>query len=159
MKFFRGRWFLLISGGVALIALLNVTVGFLALKRLEKKAGAPIQGTFRPRLFFPSFTLENSHLDWQGRFQVLSGTVRVAYDPFFLLPGWKFRTRIEGRNLAVRFAGELAASQGVSETQVNRVEADLAFLDKGPPEVFKFVVQSPEFQFNLVKEPSSKTEN
>lgn len=159
MRLFRGRWIFLLAGGLALVGLLNCGIGFLALKRLEKKAGAPIRGTFLPYPFLPRFVLKNSSLNWQGRFQVLSGTVHVRYDPFFLLPGWRFRTRISGWNLAVRFSGDLAASQGISEVKVDWAEADFAFFEKGDPEIFLFDVQSPQIHFHVVKEEGPRTEN
>lgn len=152
MRLFRGRWIFPLAGGLALGGLLNCGISFVALKRLEKKAGAPIRGTFLPYPFLPRFTLKNSSLNWQGRFQVLSGTVHVRYDPSFLLPGWKFRTRISGRDLGVRFSGDLAVSQGISEVKVDRAEADFAFFEKGEPEIFLFDVQSPQLRFHLVKE-------
>jgi hypothetical protein len=148
MKFLRSV-LLYAAGAALLVGLANVGVSFFALKRLEKKAQAPIQGTFLPDLLRPSFILKDPHLDWQGRFQVSSGTFYVEYDPLFLLPGRRFRTQIEGKDLSVRLLGELAESQGLTEVRIDRVEADLAFARKGPPEVFVFKVESPQLQFHL----------
>ena len=131
---------------------LNVAIGFAALKRLERKAGGPIRGSFLPYPLVPVFVLKNSNFDWDGRFRVISGQVVVRYDPFFLIPGRKFRVRITGRDLRVLFSGELAESQGVSEVKMDRVEVDFAFFDRGSPEIFLFDVQSRQIKFHLVKE-------
>lgn len=148
--------------------LFNIGTSFFALKRLERKAEAPLQGTFIPDLFQPSFTLKDPRLDWQGRFQVLSGTIHVEYDPWFLIPGRKFRTQIEGRDLSVKLTGDLAESQGITDVKIDRVQADVAFARKGPPELFFFDVESPELQFHLsprekpeenVKTPGEETVN
>ncbi len=152
MKLFRSRSVSLFLGGAVLIALLNCGVSLVALKRLEKKAGAPIRGTFLPQPFFPGFTLKNSRLNWQDRFEVLSGNIHASYDPFSLLPGRKFRVRIGGRDLTVRFSGDLAESQGISEVRVDRAEADFAFFKKGDPEIYFFDVESPQLHFHVVKE-------
>jgi hypothetical protein len=149
VKFFKGEWLLYVAGAILLTGLANVGAGVFVLKRLERKAEAPIQGTFLPDLFRPSFTVKNSKLDWQGRFQILKGTFYVQYDPLFLLPGRKFRTQIQGENLEVRLLGELAKSQGLQEVQIDRVEADLAFVRKGAPEILYFDIDSPQLQIHL----------
>ena len=136
-----------------LVSLLNPLAGHVALKRLEKKAGAPIRGTFIPHVLFPAFTLKNASFDWQGRFQVVSGTVEVRYNPLFLIPGQKFRVWIEARKLPVRFSGGLAESQGFSRATLEHVVADMAFPHKGSPEIFLLDIHSPEMTFRLVKEP------
>ena len=156
MKLFPDRWALYLGGGIFLAGFLNAGVGFVALKRLEKKAGAPIRGRFLPHLYEPAFTLKNPNLEWRGRFQVSSGTLRVHYDPLFLLPGRKFRARIEGQNLRGRLFGALAESQGVSEVTVHHVEVDFAFSKSKTPEIFSFHIQSPELQFQLIQK---ETEN
>ena len=134
------------------MVLANAGLGFFALKKLEKKAGGPIRGTFLPHVVFPSFTLKNARLDWEGRFQVLSGTVVVRYDPSFVIPGRKLRVWITGRDLEVRLAGKLVEGEGLSSFQGVRVDADLAFPYHGPPEIFLFDVQSDQMKFRLAKD-------
>jgi len=148
------RWVFLALGTMLLAVVVNPLAGWLALKKLERKAGAPIRGSFYPHLLFPAFSLKNASFNWQGRFQVRSGTVEVRYDPFSLLPAQKFRARIEARDLPVSFSGELAASQGFSQLNVDRVTADLAFFEKGSPEIFLFDVRSREMTFRLAKAES-----
>lgn len=150
--FVRGRWASFVLGAVALGVFANTGLGIAALKRLEKKAGAPIRGTFVPHLVHAAFTLKNPRINWQERFEVTSGTFRVHYDPLFLLPGHKFRAKVEGQNLEVRLFGELATSQGLAELKVDKVVADFAFFVKGPPEIFLFDVQSQQMSFRLVKD-------
>jgi hypothetical protein len=147
----QGLRFLLI-GSFVLVLGLNPLAGYLVLKRLEKKAGAPIQGKFVPSFVLPAFTLKNSSFDWQGRFRVVSGTVRVRYNPFFLIPGQKLRVQLVGEKLPVRFSGELAASEGFSEMTVEHAVADFAIADKGPPEIYLLDIRSPEMTFRLAKE-------
>lgn len=143
---------LYLIGGAVLIYCLNAGMGVLALKKLETKAGARISGVFLPHAFQPSFTLKDPQLKWQDRFQVTSGTVKVQYDPLFLLPGHVFRVRIWGRELGVKLFGELIESQGLSEMVVTRVDADLAFARGKNPEIFLLDIRSPELQFLLAKE-------
>jgi len=133
------------------MALLNAGGGFWALKKLEKKAGTPIQGTFLPHLFRPAFTLQDARLSWQNRFQVLSGDIGVRYDPLSLFPGRKFHVYIKATGLRVRLFQDLLESQGLAEIGVEEAKAELAFSREGPPEIFLFNVQSPELRFNLVK--------
>lgn len=131
--------------------LLNAGGGWWALKKLERKTGTPIEGTFLPHLFRPAFTLKNSRLAWQDRFQVLSGDVNVSYDPLSLLGRRKFRVQIRGSNLKVRLFADLLESGGLSEASVDEVYADIAFSKQGPPEIYSFQIQSPELRFNLVE--------
>ena len=147
-----GRVFLLILLGSVLGSATNTVLGFVVLKRLEKKSGAPIKGQFVPHLFAPSFSLKQAKVEWQKRFRVDSGTFTVRYDPLSVLPGRKLRTWIEGRDLEARLFGELAESEGFSDVRIDRVRADLAFFRKGPPEIFAFDVQSPQIQFHMTKE-------
>lgn len=139
--------------------LVNPFLGVLALKRLEKKAGSAIQGAFLPDFVFPAFTLRNARFRWEDRFEVRSGTLRVHYRPFVPFPGWKLRSRIEGRDLDVGLSGKLAESQGISQVHVKQVTADLALGDEGDPEIFLFDIRSREIQFRLIKESASKTVN
>lgn len=148
----QGRWISLLLGGAVALAFLNAGAGFVALKKLEKKAGAPVRGIFLPYFCLPIFRLKDPKFDWQGLFQVQSGSIQVRYDPFFLIPGWKFRVRITGGDLRVRLSGKLAEEQGFSEIKVDRVVADFALRDEGPPEVYWFDVQSKQMQFRLAKE-------
>ena len=148
------RWIALVGGGILLAMAFNPLAGWVAFKKLERKAGAPIRGTFLPYVLFPAFSLKNASFDWQGRFQVRSGTVEVRYDPFSLLPGRKFRALIKARDLPVNLSGELAASQGLSRLKVDQVTADLAFFEKGSPEIFLFDIRSKEMTFRLAKEMS-----
>lgn len=148
----RGRWIMALAVGLLLSALLNAGLGFVALKKLEKKAGAPIRGIFLPHFLQPAFTVKDPKLDWQGRFQVLSGSLRVRYDPLFLVPGWKFRVQVEGRELAVSLGGELAESQGLKDVKVDRFEADFALPGEGDPEIFLFNIESPQIHFRLAKQ-------
>lgn len=148
------RWSFLVTGGILLVVSLNPLAGWVAFKKLERKAGAPVRGTFLPYFLVPVFRLENASFDWQGRFRVHSGTIEVRYDPFSLFPGRKFRARIEAKDLPVSFSGELAASQGLRRLNVEQVTADLAFFDKGPPEIFLFDVRSKEMTFRLAREIS-----
>lgn len=127
----------------------NAGTGFWALKRLERKAGTPIRGTFLPHLFQPAFTLKDPDLAWQKRFQVLSGSIRIHYNPLSLLPGRKFRIQIGGQNLTLRLGDEWARSQGLSEVKIERFQADFAFSDKEDPEIFLLDVQSPQLQFHF----------
>lgn len=139
---------------------LNPVLGWVALKKLERKAGAPIQGFFLPHVILPAFTLRDARVDWQRRFRVVSGTLQVRYDPFSLIiPGRKFQVSIEATNLPVQFAGDLAASQGFSRVTVDRVAVDLAFFEKGNPEIYLLDVRSKEMTFRLVKEEGSKSVN
>ena len=149
MNLFLRRWFSTLAGGILLVFLFNTATGFIALKRLEKKSGSKIRGSFIPHLFFPAFTLKNSNLNWQDRFEVLSGTVRVRYNPIFFFPGGKLRVQMKGHDLSVKLSGELALSQGLSEVKVDTVEADLALPEKGTPEIFLFDIQSPELKFHI----------
>ncbi len=146
-----GRWLFFLAWGMLLTALLNAGAGFWALKRLEKKAGTPIRGTFLPHLIQPAFTLKNSQVSWQGRFQVDSGDLRVQYDPLSVFWGRKLRVRVQGSDLHVRLLGEWATSQGLSEARVDSLDADFALPEKGAPEVFLFDLDSPELQFNLTE--------
>lgn len=148
----RGRWVPLLIGVIIGIVLINIGVSLSVLKRLEKKAGTPIRGIFLPHLFHPSFTLKDSRLNWQGQFQILSGTFRVRYDPWFFFRAQRLRTQIEGWDVAVQFSGELAQSQGLGEALIDHVQADFAFSGKRTPEIFLLDVRSPQLQFHLMKE-------
>ena len=152
MKGISGRWIFPFLTGLVLIAALNTAAGYWVLKRLEAKAGAPFQALFLPHLWKPGFTLKNSRFEWREDFEVQSGTIEVRYDFGSLLPGQRLRIRIKGSGVKVRLSKALAESQGAEEVRIERVEADLAFSRKGPPEIFNFDIQSPELQFRLVKE-------
>lgn len=149
MRQLWGRWLAFSIWGAALVTLINTGTGLWTLKRLEKKAGAPIRGTFFPHLFRPAFTLKNPNLAWQKRFQLLSGTVRVHYDPLSLLPGRKLRVQIGGQDLVVHLGDEWAKSQGLSRVKIKRVRADFAFSDQEDPEIFLLDVDSPQLQFHF----------
>lgn len=152
MKGISSWWIFPFLAGVLLIAALNTAAGYWVLKRLEIKAGAPLHADFLPHLWRPAFTLRNSRLEWQKDFEVQSGTIEVRYDFWSLVPGKRLRTQIKGFNLEVRLSKALAESQGVEEVRIERIEADLAFSRRGPPEIFHLDIQSPELQFRLVKE-------
>ena len=161
------RWILPLLGAVILIAFLNAGLGFWALKRIERKAGTPIRGIFLPHLLQPSFTLRNAKLVWQGRFEVLSGVIRVRYNPLSVVGGGKFRIQVTGSDLDVRFLKETTFS-GLhpSEIQIERITADLAFLRGKPPEIFSLEIHSPELEFhfseksrNSFKAMNLRTEN
>lgn len=130
---------------------LNAGGGFWALKRLERKAGTPIRGTFLPLLFQPAFALKNVNAAWKDRFQVVSGNLWVHYDPLSLLPGRSLRIQVEGSDLKVRLSGDLLQSHGLSELRVEHVRADFALSDEGEPEIFLFEVDSPELQFHFAE--------
>ena len=134
-----------------MIVLLNTGGGLWTLKKLEKKAGAPIKGTFLPHLLRPAFSLQNVRLGWQDRFRILTGDLEVRYDPLSLLTGRKLRVSIQGYRLRVQLFGDLLKSQGLSEAHLDKVDADIAFSEHGEPEIYLFRVQSPELQFNLIE--------
>ena len=144
-------WVFFLLGGVLVASLLNAGGGLWALKRLEKKAGTPIQGTFQPHVLRPAFTLRNASLSWQNRFRILSGDIEVRYDPLSLLPGRKLRVHIKGARLGVQLMGDLLESQGLSDIRLDKVDLDFAFYERGAPEIYLFRVESPELQFNLVE--------
>ena len=141
----------MVGGGLSFLLLLNVGIDFWVLRRLERKAQAPIRGVLIPHFFLPSFSLLNPSLDWRGRFQILSGKISVQYDPLFTLRNQKLRTRVTGQNLTVRFSHELALTGGLSEAKVERAEADFAFSREGPPEIFLLEVRSPQINFHLAR--------
>ena len=148
------RWFSFLIW-IALLAFgLNTGLGFWAMKRLEKKAGSSFQGTFIPHFLRPAFTLKNPQLVWQDRFQLVSGDLSVQYDPLSLF-GRKLRVQVKGSDLNVRLFGDLIKSQGLSEAEVEKVEADFAFSDHGPPEIFLFNLRSPQLHFNLMEKSSN----
>lgn len=147
------RWLASFAGVVLFVGVLNAAAGLLTLKRLEKKAGAPIHGTFIPHLIQSAFTLKDPSFDWQDRFQISSGTLVIHYEPLSILPGRPFRTQIRGRDLGVRLYGELAASQGFSQVRIDFVEADLVFSRGKTPEIYLLHIQSPQIRFHLVKSP------
>lgn len=152
------KWFVYALGGLCLMSLLNGAIGFLALKRLEKKAGSPIRGHFIPHLLSPVFTLKNPDFQWQERFQIHSGTLTVHYDPSFIIPSLKFHVHLRGQDLGGRLLGELAESQGLSEVKLDRVEADLAFSKEENPEIFLLDIRSPVIRFHLSRNPEEKIE-
>ncbi|MBI4115813.1 MAG: hypothetical protein HY447_04465 [Candidatus Omnitrophica bacterium] len=155
MRLPGGRFFAYIGAAALGVALLNTGTSFLALKKLEKKAGTPIQGILIPHFLSPSFTLKNPRINWQNRFEVISaGNLEARYDPLFLL-GRKFRVQVKGSDLAVRLEGALAESQGLSEAHVDEVTADFALPRKGDPEIFSFQLHSPELQFQLAEKKSA----
>lgn len=167
MKWGGVRWILALVWALALTGMLNAGTGLWALKRLEKKAGTPIRGTFLPHFLHPAFTLRNVELSWQGRFEVLSGTVRIHYHPLAVLVGRRFRVQMEGSNLVVRFLQD-SAFPGVhlSEVPIGSLTADFAVSQRKTPEIFALDVHSPELEFhfagknrNLVKQASPRTEN
>lgn len=134
------------------VGCLNVASGFWVLKRLERRAKTPIRGEFFPAFLNFAFTLEKLQLDWRGDFQVISGKVRVEYDLLSLVPGRRLRVRIRGEGLGVRLPNPLAESAGTREVKISRVDLEIAFSKEGPPEIYLLKVDSPELQFNLVKE-------
>ena len=162
-----GRWILTLLWAVVLIAFLNVGLGFWALKRIERKAGTAIHGDFLPDLFEPAFTLRNAKLVWQDRFEVLSGVVRVRYNPLSIVRVVKFRFQVTGSDLDVRFLKE-ATFSGLhpSKVQIEHITADLAFLRGKTPEIFSLEIHSPELDFhfseknrNSFKTMNQRTEN
>lgn len=142
---------LFLAWGIILVIFLNAGIGFWALKKIEKKAGTPIRGVFLPHLLAPAFTIQNPSLTWQDRFQLLSGHLHVQYDPLSLLPGRELRIQVRGTGLKVRLLGKWSEREGLGDMQVEQVEGDFAFSEKGPPEIFLFNVQSPELNFNLLQ--------
>lgn len=156
MRFFGIRWLLALAWGLALIGILNAGTGFWALKRLEKKAGAPIRGTFLPHLFQPVFTLKNARLSWQNRFEILSGSVRVQYDPVSVLVSRKFRIQVAGSDLEVRFLKELVFSGGRSQVKIDMLAADFAISDRKTPEVFRLEIHSPEMEFHFAEKDGNR---
>lgn len=149
MTVFRVRWVQVVMSAMLGVASLNMGLSFWVMKRLEKKAGSPIQATFLPDVFYPSFTLKNIHLHWQDRFQVLSGTLHVQYNPLSLFTSRKLRVQIEGSNLTTQLLGEFAESQGISRAEVDRAKIDFALGDQGPPDVFLLEVHSPQLEFQM----------
>ncbi len=167
MKWVRGQWLFALGWIIFLTALLNMGTGLWALKRLEKKAGTRIHGTFIPYLLQPAFTLKNASLTWQNRFTVVSGTFFVRYHPLSVLAGRSFRVQVNGSGLVVRLL-ENSALPGVhpSEIKVDRFDTDFTVSPRKVPEIFSLNVQSPELEFNfsekdrnLVKQAGSLTEN
>ncbi len=138
--------------GIILIVLLNTGTGLWALKRLEKKAGTPIEGSFIPHLFKPAFTLTNAKLSWQDRFEVLSGTVKVRYDPLSVVVARRFRIQVEGRDLKVHFLkGMSFAFEHPGDVKIDYVAADFALADKKSPEIFALNIHSPEIEFHFAE--------
>lgn len=143
---------LTLSWGIILIVLLNTATGLWALKRLEKKAGTPIEGTFLPHLLKPAFTLKNARLCWQDRFEVLSGTLKARYDPLSVVVGKRFRVQLEGRDLNVHLMKGLAFARAhPADIRLDYVTADFALTDKKDPEIFALNVNAPEIQFHFVE--------
>lgn len=137
------------AGALAVIALLNTGGGFLVLKSLERRAGAPIHGRYIPQLVSSAFSVHRLKLGWRGEFQVTDGTVRVRYD--FL--SWVFRrvlrVRLKGTHLKVRFQSERLPFPTGREFQIDRIDATFNFRPKGPPEIVSFQLDSPELKFQL----------
>ena len=156
MRFFRIRWLLALAWGFALIGILNAGTGFWTLKRLEKKAGAPIHGTFLPHLFQPVFNLKNARLSWQNRFEILSGSVRVQYDPVSVLVSRRFRIQVAGSDLEVRFLKELALSGGRPQVKIDTLTADFAVSNKKAPEIFRLEIHSPEMEFRFAEKDANQ---
>ena len=151
MKFLRGRWLLFLLWGIALIGMMNAGTGYWALKRLERKAGAPIRGTFLPHLFQPVFDLKNARVSWQDRFEVLSGTVRVRYNPLSVLVRRRFRIQVDGSDLEVRVLKALSFSGGRSQMKIDSLAADFAISSGKTPEIFRLEIHSPEMKFHFAE--------
>ncbi len=150
MNFHWKQWVFALSWGLILIVLLNTGTGLWALKRLEKKAGTPIAGSFRPHFFKPAFTLKDAKLSWQDRFEVLSGTVKVQYDPLSVVAGRRFRIQVEGSNMKVHFLkGPAFAMAHPTDVKIDYVAADFALTDKKNPEIFALNINSPEIEFHF----------
>lgn len=138
----------LLIWGVICVTLLNAGAGFWVLKKLEKKAGAPIHGRFIPHVFQPVFSFKGPQFSWEGRFEVFSGSLRVRYDPLSLFPGRKMRIHVWGEDLKVRLFDKLLESQP-SEVVVNRAESELEIPRKGAPEIFFLEIDSPQIDFHI----------
>ncbi len=134
---------------ILIILLLPAASGYWIRLELEKRTEMEIGGTYIPRLIFPSFFLRDAHFAWDDKVKLVSGHLKVDYDLFSLLSGRPLRVTLTSSNLTIKLLGEWADMEGISDVQLDRFYADLAFDGDGLREVFQVHAESPTLQFHF----------
>lgn len=118
---------------------------------LEKRLDTKISGSYAPAFFLPSFEIRDVRFEWDEKVKLLSGHLKVGYDPLGFLFGQDLRVRLSGRDLKAELLGEWAESQGLRELPLEEFQAEITVGPKGLKEISSLTVESSVFQFHIQK--------
>ena len=110
---------------------------------LENRMKTKIEGVFSPAFFVASFRLRDARFVWPGRVKLISGDLKIDYDPFSFLRGESLRIKISSQNLSVKLLGKWAEAEGIEDVKFEHFFADLGMGREGLEEVFGIEAQSP----------------
>ncbi len=120
-----------------------LAAGLWVKQEIERRLTMDIQGVFWPGFFRPSFELKKANFIWQDKVKVLSGNLKIDYDPISLLNHRRIRVRMEGRDLSAVLLGKWAETQGVQDLKFHDFFADFEIGEKGLEEVNALKAHSP----------------
>lgn len=144
----RLRWVVvLVVAAAAVPAVGGLAVSHLIQRRLDLK----VEGIFVPIPFFPAFYLRDARFHWKDRVELLSGDLKVDYDPASFVAGRILRVRLSGNHLEIRLLGRWAELEDTEHAQVDQFHAGLGFGPQGLEEIDSVRLQSPTFQFQIRK--------
>lgn len=149
-KIKRGVWYF-----AALILVSSVVLPFLAAWKvqasLEKRIEIKMSGQILPVFFTTTFFIRDARFEWRNKVKLISGNLKVTYDPVFFLKRDYLRVRLVGHGLSAKLLGDWAKVQGVEELGLDSLDADLVFDRKGLKEINGIEALSPAFQFRIKK--------
>src|SRR3989344_1159700 len=116
--------------------LLPPVLGWVVWRDLGHRMKMKISGRYTPAFFVPSFEIRNVHFEWDEKVKLLSGNVRVTYDPLSYVFKNAFRLRLSGENLSAKLLGEWAQMEGVQDATLKHFHADFLLGKKGLEEIY-----------------------
>jgi hypothetical protein len=133
-----------------LLALFSSSIlGLWVKQELENRMKTEIQGRFSPVYFQPTFYLQDVHLKWKDKVEVLSGDLKVDYDLFSLLGGNSLRVKISGQNISTKLLGDWSQMGAPEQVEFENVYADLGFGRKGLQQIYGLSAKSPVWNFEI----------
>jgi hypothetical protein len=139
----------IILAGVLAGAAIPPVSGWIVFKEIQHRLKFKVAGRFCPSYFFAGFFVEDASFVWEDRVELLSGSVKVEYNPVSVFTGELLRVKITSRGAQVRLIGEWSRTQGVGRAAIDFVNAELGLGRKGIREIDAVDVRSPAFRFEI----------
>ncbi len=137
--------------GIAIFLLAwPVVCGYWVKSRIEHRMKMPVRGTYVPVFLVPSFYLKNAEFEMPGKVKLLSGHLKVDYDPFSVFLG-NMRVKLSSDRIQMRLLGAWAELEGVEDASVDHFEAEVGIGPKGLSEIYAVNAKSQSFQFQIKK--------
>lgn len=145
----KSKWAKLLAIALVIVLVWPLLCGVWVKNRIERRMKMPIKGTYVPVFFAPTFYLRNAEFEMRGKVRLVSGHLKVDYNPLTMILGDVVRVRLTSDKIQVQLLGAWQDLQGVQDALVDHFEAEVGIGPKGLAEIYAVDIKSQSFQFQI----------